>query len=72
MGDELVYTVKGSGFLHHMVRNLVGTIVLVGKGTLQPEDMIAILDERKRSAAGATAPANGLYLLRVEYEPVTQ
>jgi tRNA pseudouridine38-40 synthase len=72
MGDELVYTVKGSGFLHHMVRNLVGTFVLVGKGTLKPEDMIVILEQRKRSAAGATAPANGLYLVRVEYEPVTQ
>jgi tRNA pseudouridine38-40 synthase len=72
MGDELVYSVKGSGFLHHMVRNLVGTFVLVGKGTLKPEDVIVILEERKRSAAGATAPANGLYLLRVEYEPVTQ
>jgi tRNA pseudouridine38-40 synthase len=72
MGDELVYTVKGSGFLHHMVRNLVGTFVLVGKGTLEPGDMIMILEQRKRSAAGATAPANGLYLVMVDYEPVTQ
>ena len=66
-GDELVYTVRGSGFLHHMVRNLVGTFVLVGKGTLKREDMRRILKARDRSAAGATAPANGLYLVSVEY-----
>jgi len=65
--DELVYTVKGSGFLHHMVRNLVGTFILVGKGTLQPEDLTRILEARNRSAAGATAPASGLYLVNVEY-----
>ena len=66
-GDEFVYLVKGSGFLHHMVRNLVGTFILVGKGTLQPEDLARILEARSRSAAGATAPASGLYLVNVEY-----
>lgn len=66
-GDELVYTVRGSGFLHHMVRNLVGTFVLVGKGTLKPQDLRRILKARDRSAAGATAPAHGLYLVGVEY-----
>jgi tRNA pseudouridine38-40 synthase len=66
-GDELVYTVRGSGFLHHMVRNLVGTFILVGRGTLQVEDVTRILDARNRSAAGATAPASGLYLVDVEY-----
>jgi tRNA pseudouridine38-40 synthase len=66
-GDELVYSVRGSGFLHHMVRNLVGTFVLVGKGTLRPDDVTSILKARSRSAAGATAPANGLYLVNVEY-----
>ncbi len=65
--DELVYTVRGSGFLHHMVRNLVGTFILVGKGTLQVEDITRILKARRRSAAGATAPASGLYLVSVEY-----
>jgi tRNA pseudouridine38-40 synthase len=67
LGEELIYTVRGSGFLHHMVRNLVGTFVLVGKETLQVEDVARILEARNRSAAGATAPANGLYLLEVEY-----
>ena len=67
-GDELIYTVRGSGFLHHMVRNLVGTFVLVGKGkTLQVEDLTRILEARNRSAAGPTAPACGLYLVSVEY-----
>src|SRR5580704_17822348 len=66
-GDEFIYTVKGSGFLHHMVRNLVGTFILVGKETLAPEDVTRILKARKRSAAGATAPASGLYLVKVEY-----
>jgi tRNA pseudouridine38-40 synthase len=66
-GDELVYTVRGSGFLHHMVRNLVGTFVLVGKRTLTPGEIADILAARNRSAAGATAPASGLYLVSVEY-----
>ncbi len=65
--DELFYTVRGNGFLHHMVRNLVGTFVLAGKGTLKPEDIAGILAARNRSAAGATAPASGLYLVSVEY-----
>lgn len=67
LADELVYTVKGSGFLHHMVRNLVGTFILVGRGTLRVDDIARILAARTRSAAGATAPASGLYLVSVEY-----
>jgi tRNA pseudouridine38-40 synthase len=69
-GDELVYTIRGTGFLHHMVRNLVGIFLLVGKGTLTAEDIQRILAARDRSAAGPTAPAAGLYLLNVEYDPV--
>jgi len=64
---EFVYTVRGSGFLHHMVRNLVGTFILVGKGTLQSDGITRILEAHDRSAAGATAPASGLYLVNVEY-----
>ncbi len=66
-GEELIYTVRGSGFLHHMVRNLVGTFILVGRGTLQAENITHILEARNRSAAGATAPASGLYLVQVDY-----
>ncbi len=65
--EELVYTVRGDGFLHHMVRNLVGTFLQVGKGALKIEDMATILGARKRSAAGPTAAACGLYLVSVEY-----
>lgn len=68
--DESIYEVRGSGFLHHMVRNLVGTFLLVGKGTLKPKDVTTILEARNRSAAGATAPASGLYLVNVEYQGV--
>jgi len=66
-GDELVYIAKGNGFLHHMVRNLVGTFLQVGKGSLSTADFRRILDAKDRSAAGATAPASGLYLVSVEY-----
>jgi len=66
-GEEFVYEIRGNGFLHHMVRNLVGAFLLVGKGTLKPEDITQIMTARDRSAAGATAPASGLYLVSVEY-----
>ena len=66
-GEELIYTVRGSGFLHHMVRNLVGTFLLVGKGSLDQAGFHRILDAKNRSAAGSTAPASGLYLVSVEY-----
>lgn len=65
--DELVYTVRGNGFLHHMVRNLVGTFLMVGKGSLTVADVRRILELRDRSAAAATAPASGLFLVSVEY-----
>jgi len=65
--DELVYTVRGSGFLHHMVRNLVGTFLLIGKGSLDQPGLRRILELKQRSAAGSTAPASGLYLVSVEY-----
>src|SRR6266481_5354756 len=66
-GEELHYTVRGSGFLHHMVRNLVGTFLMVGKGSMAADDLVRILQARNRSAAAATAPASGLFLVSVEY-----
>ncbi|HUJ94634.1 MAG TPA: tRNA pseudouridine(38-40) synthase TruA [Terriglobales bacterium] len=69
-GEELTYTVRGNGFLHHMVRNLVGTFILVGKGTLRSADLERILAARDRSASGATSPASGLSLLSVDYERI--
>lgn len=64
---ELIYTVLGNGFLHHMVRNLVGAFLMVGKGVLSVQDLERILAARDRSGAPATAPASGLVLVSVEY-----
>ncbi len=65
--DEIIFTVEAKSFLHHQVRNMVGTLKLVGEGKLQPEDIKSILEARNRSSAGATAPACGLYLTKVIY-----
>ena len=66
-GELLVYRVRGNGFLHHMVRNLVGTMLDVGRGYRPASDIPAILAAHRRSAAGPTAPARGLFLHSVEY-----
>jgi tRNA pseudouridine38-40 synthase len=63
----LAYEVCGSGFLHHMVRNIVGTLIEVGRGRLEPRDVRRILETRDRALAGPTAPAQGLCLMKVEY-----
>ena len=65
--DIWTYRIRGNGFLHHMVRNLVGTFVLIGKGGLLPQDIARIINARDRSAAGPTAPPEGLFLISVEY-----
>jgi tRNA pseudouridine38-40 synthase len=59
--------VRGTAFLRHMVRIMVGTLVAVGKGKRRPSDIHGIIDARSREAAGMTAPAQGLCLVRVEY-----
>ena len=66
--DLYIYRVTGSGFLHHMVRNLVGTFVQTATGHIAVEDIPKILAARNRSAAGFTAPPRGLFLVEVEYE----
>jgi tRNA pseudouridine38-40 synthase len=66
-GDLFCYRVTGSGFLHHMVRNLVGTFVDVGRGRTAPDLLPAILAAQARSAAGPTAPPQGLFLVEVDY-----
>ncbi len=65
--DEIIFTVEARSFLHHQVRNMVGTLKLVGDGHLQPEDMLRILEAKDRTQAGPTAPACGLYLNKVWY-----
>ncbi|MGD0295324.1 MAG: tRNA pseudouridine synthase A [Terracidiphilus sp.] len=67
-GELLVYRVRGSGFLHHMVRNLVGTMLDVGRGRTKADEIPGILAARSRAVAGPTAPAQGLFLHSVEYE----
>lgn len=67
-GEEvLTFRIHGSGFLHHMVRNIVGTLVEIGRGSMRVEEMATILAARDRTAAGPTAPAKGLFLAEVIY-----
>ena len=66
-GELFKYRVRGNGFLHHMVRNLVGTFLLVGKGSITVDAIPKILAAKSRSQAGPTAPAEGLFLVSVEY-----
>ncbi len=65
---ELVFYFTADGFLYHMVRNLVGTLANVGKGVITPETFAAIVQAKNREMAGATAPACGLCLMKVEYD----
>jgi len=66
-GRRLLYTVEADGFLHHMVRNIVGTLLDTGRGRIPPSAIGEILLMRDRRRAGFTAPACGLVLLRVRY-----
>jgi tRNA pseudouridine38-40 synthase len=66
-GNLLVYRVRGNGFLHHMVRNLVGTMLDVGRGYTPAAAIPEMIAARARAAAGPTAPARGLFLHSVEY-----
>ena len=66
-GDRLIYRVRGSGFLKHMVRNIVGVLFEIGKGNLSADDLLARLRPACGIAAGPTAPARGLFLISVEY-----
>jgi tRNA pseudouridine38-40 synthase len=63
----LIYEISANGFLYHMVRNIVGTLMEVGRGKLEPSGVIRILKARDRTLAGPTAPSQGLCLVRVEY-----
>lgn len=67
MGEELRFTLTADGFLYHMARILVGTLLEVGQGKRQPEEIPAIFDSRRRQTAGETAPARGLWLMEVRY-----
>lgn len=64
----LAFTIQGTGFLRYMVRSLVGTLVMVGRGKMVPEQLHRVLKSRNRALAGPTAPAYGLCLVSVEYD----
>lgn len=64
-GDKIIFELSARSFLHHMVRNIVGTLVEIGIG--KPYDIDEILAAKNRSAAGPTAPAGGLYFIRADY-----
>ena len=66
--DEIDLTFVGNGFLQHMVRILVGTLIEVGEGRRDPNSMDALLEARDRRMAGATAPAKGLTMIKVDYD----
>ncbi len=66
-GPLLTFIIEGDGFLYRMVRGMVGTLVQVGKGRLDPESITSILEEKDRQFAGQTAPAHGLVLWEVFY-----
>jgi tRNA pseudouridine38-40 synthase len=68
-GDRVDFVVRANAFLHHMVRNLVGTLVYVGKGKHPPQWAGEVLESRDRARAAPTFGAEGLYLEKVEYEP---
>jgi tRNA pseudouridine38-40 synthase len=67
-GDLLMYEVTADGFLRHMVRAVVGTLVEIGRGWRGPESMAALVANGTRAEAGATAPPHGLFLVRVDYD----
>jgi tRNA pseudouridine38-40 synthase len=67
VGSLLVYRIRGNGFLHHMVRNIVGTMLDIGRGCMRAEDIPKIISAGSRDAAGPTAPSRGLFLHSVEY-----
>lgn len=66
-GDEIILTYRGNGFLYNMVRILTGTLIEVGRGERAAEEMPDILEAKSRDRAGFTAPAQGLFLERVDY-----
>jgi tRNA pseudouridine38-40 synthase len=67
VGEEIHITARARSFLHHQVRNMVGTLKLVGLGKWQPGDVARALAARDRRAGGPTAPAEGLYLVEIRY-----
>jgi tRNA pseudouridine38-40 synthase len=72
VGEELQIIAEARSFLHHQIRNIVGTLRLVGEGSWSRDDVAAALAARNRSSGGPTAPPDGLYLTRVRYGPALE
>ena len=66
-GEEIIFTIKARSFLHHQVRNFVGSLSLVGIGKWEKEDLVKVLNACDRTEAGPTAPPYGLYLADIKY-----
>ena len=66
-GNFLIYTIEADAFLRHMVRNIIGTLVEVGRGERTPEEFARLLGLRDRTQAGPKAAARGLFLMEVKY-----
>ncbi len=66
-GEEIIFTISGKSFLRYMVRNIIGTIIDVGRGKIDIKDIPVIFGAKDRRKAGQTAPARGLTLAKVEY-----
>lgn len=66
--EQIFFVLRANGFLQHMVRNIVGTLVVIGQGKMASPHMHGILQSRQRQLAGPTAPPQGLFLLRVDYD----
>ncbi len=64
----MTYEIEGDGFLRHMVRAIVGTLVEIGRRWRPPSSMAALLEGAARADAGATAPPHGLFLVSVDYD----
>jgi len=67
INEKIYINISAKSFLHHMVRNIVGTLVWVGKNKISPDDILKILESIDRTKSGPNAPANGLYLVSCEY-----
>jgi tRNA pseudouridine38-40 synthase len=67
VGELLVFTIEATAFLRHMARNIVGTLVEVGRGLREPQSFAELLEARDRTKAGPTAPPHGLFLMEVKY-----
>lgn len=67
-GDEITIRISGNGFLYNMVRIIAGTLIRVGRGFYDPEKVKTMLEAKKRTQDGVTAPAHGLMLIQIAYE----